>query len=188
MNRHVCCRLNVVWLVLSPYNKLISRTEFYSTEFYIYARLPIRSLTYETDQYFHDLQFSEKFNFTCTCTTYCTELYQYFPCDTSAALSEVMGSNPVQAWIFFRPYFHYCSSSFLTAGRSLSYSRLYPQFKYMTFIYPQSFIHHFTGLFGTNIGLLVQLVERCTGIAWVMGSNPVQTWIFFKALFSLLLK
>ena len=24
---------------------------------------------------------------------------------------EVMGSNPVQAWIFFRPYFHYCSTS-----------------------------------------------------------------------------
>ena len=60
---------------------------------------------------------------------------------------------------------------FLTAGRSLSYSRLYPQFKYMTFIYPQSFIHHFTGLFG----LLVQLVERCNDIAGVMGSNPVQT-------------
>ena len=26
-----------------------------------------------------------------------------------------------------------------------------PQFKYMTFMYSQSFIHHFTGLFGTNI-------------------------------------
>ena len=26
-------------------------------------------------------------------------------------ITEVMGSNPVQAWIFFRPYFHYCSSS-----------------------------------------------------------------------------
>ena len=25
--------------------------------------------------------------------------------------AEVMDSNPVQAWIFFRPYFHYCSSS-----------------------------------------------------------------------------
>ena len=25
--------------------------------------------------------------------------------------SEIMGSNPVQALIFFRPYFHYCSSS-----------------------------------------------------------------------------
>ena len=28
------------------------------------------------------------------------------------------------------------------------------------------------------IGLLAQLVERCTGIAEVMGSNPVRTWIF----------
>ena len=57
---------------------------------------------------------------------------------------------------------------FLPAGRSLSYSRLSPQFKYMTFIYPQSFIHHFTGLFG----LLVQLVERCTGIAVQIPYRP----------------
>ena len=27
------------------------------------------------------------------------------------SIAEVMGSNPIQAWIFFRPYFHYCSSS-----------------------------------------------------------------------------
>ena len=26
-------------------------------------------------------------------------------------IAKVMGSNPVQAWILFRPYFHYCSSS-----------------------------------------------------------------------------
>ena len=26
-------------------------------------------------------------------------------------IAKVMGSNPVLAWIFFRPYFHYCSSS-----------------------------------------------------------------------------
>ena len=39
------------------------------------------------------------------------------------------------------------------------------------------------------VGLLAQLVERCTGIAKVMGSNPVQAWIFFfQALFSLLFK
>ena len=25
-------------------------------------------------------------------------------------IAEVMGSNPIQAWIFFRPYFHYFSS------------------------------------------------------------------------------
>ena len=26
-------------------------------------------------------------------------------------IAKVMGSNPIQAWIFFRPYFHYCSRS-----------------------------------------------------------------------------
>ena len=30
------------------------------------------------------------------------------------------------------------------------------------------------------VGLLAQLVERCTGIAEVMGSNPVQAWMFFS--------
>ena len=29
------------------------------------------------------------------------------------------------------------------------------------------------------VGLLAQLVVRCTGIAEVMGSNPVRAWIFF---------
>ena len=38
------------------------------------------------------------------------------------------------------------------------------------------------------VGLLAQLVEHCTGIAKVMGSNSVQAWIFFQALFSQLLK
>ena len=45
----------------------------------------------------------------------------------------------------------------LLLRRSLYYSRLYPQFKYMTFIYSQPFIHHFTGLFGTNIMTSSQL-------------------------------
>ena len=31
-------------------------------------------------------------------------------------------------------------------------------------------------------GLLAQLVERCTGIAEVMGSNPVRAWNFFQVL------
>ena len=34
------------------------------------------------------------------------------------------------------------------------------------------------------VGLLAQLVERCTGIAEVMGSNPVQAWNFFQVLFT----
>ena len=38
-------------------------------------------------------------------------------------------------------------------------------------------IHQFEGLFESTIipvGLLAQLVERCTDIAEVMGSNPVR--------------
>ena len=38
------------------------------------------------------------------------------------------------------------------------------------------------------VGLLAQLVERCTGIAEVKGSNPVQAWIFFQAFLSQLQK
>ena len=34
------------------------------------------------------------------------------------------------------------------------------------------------------VGLLAQLVECCTSIAEVMGSNPVQALIFFKSYFS----
>ena len=30
-------------------------------------------------------------------------------------------------------------------------------------------------------GLTAQLVEQCTGISEVMGSNPVQAWIYFSA-------
>ena len=33
------------------------------------------------------------------------------------------------------------------------------------------------------VSLLAQLVEYCTGVAEVMGSNPVQTWIFFRLYF-----
>ena len=34
------------------------------------------------------------------------------------------------------------------------------------------------------VGLLAQLVEHCTIIAEVMGSNPVQAWIFFRPSFT----
>ena len=33
------------------------------------------------------------------------------------------------------------------------------------------------------VGLLAQLVKHCTGIAKVMGSNPVRTWNFFRPYF-----
>ena len=34
------------------------------------------------------------------------------------------------------------------------------------------------------VGFLAQLVERCTGITEVKGSNPVQAWIFLGFLFA----
>ena len=37
-----------------------------------------------------------------------------------------------------------------------------------------------------SVGLIAQLVELCTGIAEIMGSNPVQAWIF-SGFLSLLL-
>ena len=36
------------------------------------------------------------------------------------------------------------------------------------------------------VGLLVEFVERCTGIAEVTGSNPVRAWIFFRSYLQLL--
>ena len=33
------------------------------------------------------------------------------------------------------------------------------------------------------VGLLAQLVEHCTSITVVMGSNPIQAWIFFRPYF-----
>ena len=53
--------------------------------------------------------------------------------------------------------------------------------EYMVFIYLQSFTNHLESLFVTItmttellVGLLAQLVERCTGIAVVMGLDPVR--------------
>ena len=55
------------------------------------------------------------------------------------------------------------------------------QFTYIIFIYPQSSVYSSLHGFIWNqhsdqllVGLLAQLVEHCTGIAEVMGSNPVQ--------------
>ena len=36
------------------------------------------------------------------------------------------------------------------------------------------------------VGLLAQLIERCTGIAEVMSSNPVRAKIFFRSYLQLL--
>ena len=61
----------------------------------------------------------------------------------------------------------------------ISYIRLFTAVQIYEFHISKIIIHHLDGLFGPNIltssqlALLVQLVERCTGIAEVMGSNPI---------------
>ena len=55
-------------------------------------------------------------------------------------IAEVMGSNPVQAWIFFRPYFHYCLVMFITAKIAFIYIHLLIRSLRIWFSYPQSFI------------------------------------------------
>ena len=53
------------------------------------------------------------------------------------------------------------------------HARLHPQFTCMIFIYSQLFLHHFTGVFGTNIMNISQL-------AWLLSWWSVgQAWIFF---------
>ena len=58
---------------------------------------------------------------------------------------------------------------------------------YVSYIYIHLFILH--GYIANSpydqlpVGLIAQLVEHCTGIAEVMGSNPVQAWNFFRLSF-----
>ena len=76
----------------------------------------------------------------------------------------------------------YTSVVFIAAR--ISYFRFFTVVHVYVFRLYTIIIHHLDGLFGPNImtssqlstvGLLAQLVERFTGIAQVMGSNPVRT-------------
>ena len=102
-------------------------------------------------------------------------------------IEEVMGSNPVEALIFFRLLLSNCLIGKFTAMITLHF-HLIPQYKYELFhIYFTLF--HCTGRNELNkltllsmCGFIAQLVEHRTGIAEVMGSNPVEALIFFFRL------
>ena len=105
----------------------------------------------------------------------------------SGPCAEVMGSNPVRAWIFFRSYFNYWFSSVHSCEDRL-YSFLHHSAHiWFSYIYSHHsplgwfiWIQHNDQL---PVGLLVQLVERCTVVAQVMSSNPVRPE-FFSGLVS----
>ena len=56
-----------------------------------------------------------------------------------SGIAEVMGSNPVQAWLVFSGLNSLLLKQCSLLRRPLSNSRLYPQFTNMIFIYSQSF-------------------------------------------------
>ena len=93
---------------------------------------------------------------------------------------------------FFRLSFRNCSSCVVTARIFLLFDLSSAVQIYVSYIYIHLFILH--GYITNSqydqlpVGLIAQLVEHCTGIAEVMGSNPVQAKNFFQAFFSQLLK
>ena len=56
----------------------------------------------------------------------------------------------------------------------ISYIRFFTAVQIYEFRISKIIIHNLDGIFGPNILISSQLVKRCTGIAEVMGSNPVQ--------------
>ena len=97
-----------------------------------------------------------------------------------------MGSNPVQAWIFFRLSFRSCLSCVVTVRIFLLFD-LSPAVQiYVSYIYIHLFI--LDGYITNSqydqlpVGLIAQLVEHCTGIESRSSLN------FFQAFFSQLLK
>ena len=66
-----------------------------------------------------------------------------------------------------------------------SYLHYSPQFKYMNLLAFFTFYGYITNLQSGQlpVGLIAQLVQHCTGFAEVMGSNPVQAWVFVRLSF-----
>ena len=105
-------------------------------------------------------------------------------------IAEVMGSNPVEGPIFFRLLLSNCLNwkIYCDDHTSLS-SHTAVQIWIISYIYFTWF--HCTGRNELNkltllpmCGFIAQLVEHRTGIAEVMGSNPVEGPIFFRLLLS----
>ena len=116
--------------------------------------------------------------------------FKQFPVvEHRTGIAEVMGSNPIEALIFFRLLLSNCLNWKFTAMIILHFHFI-PQYKYELFhIYFTRF--HCTGRNELNkltllpmCGFIAQLVEHRTGIAEVMGSNPVEALIFFRLLLS----
>ena len=106
-------------------------------------------------------------------------------------IAEVTGSNPVEALIFFFQASSFQLLKLENLLRRSFFTLIYHRSSHMNyFIYAS---RHFTphGRYELNkltslpmCGFIAQLVEHRTGIAEVMGSNPVEALIFFRLLLS----
>ena len=101
-------------------------------------------------------------------------------------IAEVTGSNPAEAWIFFRLLFRNCLNCVSTAKifhNVITYNRGTNPVTIMLY-YPEWHDGPTKNWPAPNsYGFIAQLVEHCTGIAEVTGSNPAEAWIFFRLLF-----
>ena len=102
--------------------------------------------------------------------------------------AKIVGSNPIQSLKFFQvifpvvlslhshlSFFHYLIA---TVGHLLPWNSYTWAEYYVHWTYRGKSTHD-----RTHVALISQLVEHCTGIAKVVGSNPVQAWIFFRLSF-----
>ena len=75
-----------------------------------------------------------------------------------------------------------CAREVITAMINDTFIYLSPQYKYMIFHIFTCILHHLRGYITNSQrdqlpdGLIAQLVEHCTGMAEVLGSNPGQAW------------
>ena len=102
-------------------------------------------------------------------------------CEKKAFTEEILHGYVTNSRVY------YCLSCVVTARIFLLFDLSSSVQIYVSYIYIHLFILH--GYITNSqydqlpVALIAQLVEHCTGIAEVMGSNPVQAWIFFRLSF-----
>ena len=103
---------------------------------------------------------------------------------------KVMGSSPVQAWIFFRLLFQLLKLK--AHCEDHNFTHVYPQFTHMIFIYSYSYIFTIIGyMTHSQFDHLSMWLDSSVDRALhryrkVIGSSPVQAWIFSGCFFNCL--
>ena len=105
-----------------------------------------------------------------------------FGTNTMTSSAEVMDSNPVQAWIFFRPYFTTTLVGFTTVKITFIFTFL--SAVHTIFVYSHSFIYHFPSLLVTNITTSSQLaLTQLVELQWYCRGHGFKSWTFFRPHF-----